>query len=113
MSNHTLIDQTTQLAFQHMLDLGIVRPSSSPFASPLHMVPKTQSGAWRHCGDFRRLNAQTVPDKYPVPNLADFEVTLQGAQIFTKLDLRKVFYQIPVDTDKTAITTPFGLYEIL
>ncbi|CAE1240059.1 Retrovirus-related Pol polyprotein from transposon 297,Retrovirus-related Pol polyprotein from transposon 17.6 [Acanthosepion pharaonis] len=80
------------------------------------MVPKAQDGAWRPCRDYRRLNAQTVPDKYPVPNLADFAISLQGATVFTKIDLRKAFYQIPVaeeDVHKTAITTPFGLFEFL
>lgn len=102
--------------FQHMLDLGIIRPSSSPFTSPLHMVPKVQEGAWRPCRDYRHLNAQTIPDKYPVPNLADFAISLQGAKISAKIDLQKAFYQIPVaneDIHKTAITTPFGLYEFL
>ncbi|CAE1249039.1 unnamed protein product [Acanthosepion pharaonis] len=78
------------------------------------MVSKSEAGAWRPCGDFRRLNAQTVPDKYPIPHLQDFAITLQGASIFTKLDLRKAFHQIPVakdDIHKTAVTTPFGLFE--
>lgn len=76
------------------------------------MVPKPEVGAWRRCRDFRKLNAQTVPDKYPIPHL-HFSVCLKGATVFTKLGLKKAFYQIPVaeDIHRTAITTPFGMYE--
>ena len=100
--------------FQHMLQLGIIRPSSSPYSSPLHMVQKAETGAWRFCGDFRNLNAKTVPDRYPIPHLRDFAMGLQGTRIFTKLDLVKAYYQIPVaeeDIKKAAVTTPFGLFE--
>lgn len=75
--------------FQYMLQLGIIRSSKSPWSSPLYMVPKADSSAWRPCGDFRRLNASTVRDCYPIPHIHDFAVGLQSMKIFARLDLRR------------------------
>ncbi|UYV66317.1 hypothetical protein LAZ67_4001317 [Cordylochernes scorpioides] len=99
--------------FQYMLNNGIIRPSNSSWASPLHLVSKRDESL-RPCGDYRRLNAVTLPDRYPIPRLDDFHHILKGTRVYSKIDLCKAFYQIPIaeeDKPKTAIITPFGLFE--
>jgi hypothetical protein len=79
------------------------------------MVPK-KDGSWRPCGDYRRSNFVTTSDKYPLPNMQDLSNGLHDCTVFSKINLVKSYHQIPAateDSPKTAIITPFGLFEYL
>ncbi len=94
---------------------GIIRRSWNNWSAPLHMVMKPDE-TWRPCGDYCRLNHATTPDSYPLPNIQDLSSRMHGFSIFSKLDLRKGYYQIPVqegDIHNMAVIMPCGLWEFL
>ena len=92
---------------------GIIQPSHSPWASPTVIVPK-KDGSLRFCVDYRRLNAVTRKDVYPLPRIEDILASLGEAKRFTSLDLASGYWQIELDEsarEKSAFTTHRGLYE--
>ncbi|CAK9816540.1 Retrovirus-related Pol polyprotein from transposon 17.6 [Anthophora quadrimaculata] len=97
---------------------GIITPSTSPYNSPLWIVPKKPDSKgnprWRMVIDFRKLNEKTIGDAYPLPNISEILDHLGEAQYFSTFDLASGFQQIemnPKDRHKTAFTTPNGHYE--
>ncbi len=112
---HTKKLQITKAEFKRLESAGIISSSKLPWESPLRMVPK-KDGSWRPCGDYCRLDLVTTPDKYPLLNMQDLSNCLHGCTVFSKIDHVKRYHQIPVatkDIPKTAIITPFGLFEYL
>ncbi|PIK47157.1 hypothetical protein BSL78_15967 [Apostichopus japonicus] len=98
---------------QTMLKMGIVERSSSPYASPIVLVRK-RDGTNRFCVDFRKLNKVTMYDPEPIPNQEELMVKISKGRFFSKLDLTKGYWQIPVaktDRPKTAFVTHDGLYQ--
>jgi transposase InsO family protein len=95
------------------LAAGVLRPSKSPWASPVSVIPK-KDGGMRMCGDYRRLNAITIRDNYPIPRINDLLDALEGVQWISTLDAFSGYFQIEMkeeDKPKTAIISKFGLFE--
>ena len=100
---------------EKMLEAKVIQPSTSPWASPIVLVEKTD-GSVRFCIDYRKLNQRTKFDAYPMPRIEEVLESIGSAAIISTLDLAKGYWQIPLSEDareKSAFTTPFGLYEFL
>ena len=98
---------------EELLKKHFIEKSTSQYASPLILVPK-KDGKVRLCIDYRRLNAKTVKEIYPMPRIDETLDRLQGAKIFSSLDMKSGYHQVPVaeaDRHKTAFITKYGLYQ--
>ena len=99
---------------KEMLDIGAIRRSNSPWASPVVLVRK-KDGSLRFCIDLRKLNARTIKDAYSIPRIEDALDSLNGACIFTSLDLKSGYWQVELDEESIPLTAftvgPLGFYE--
>ena len=105
-----LVREQEQDQIQEMLRDGVVRPSASPWASPVVMVKK-KDNSMRFCVDFRKVNDATIKDAHPLPRIDDTLESLHGACYFSTLDLKSGYWQVPIreeDKEKTAFRTSSG-----
>ena len=85
------------------------------WSTALHLAPKAD-GQVRACGDFRPLNAKTVLDTQPLPNIATFQDRLKGAKVFSTIDLKSAYFQVELDLEssfKTVTLTNWGNFRYL
>jgi hypothetical protein len=113
MSSDELDELKKQL--KKLLEQGFVRPSTSPWGSPVLFVEK-KDDTKRMCIDYRTLNSMTIKNKYPLPRIEDLLDRLKKAKFFSKINLRSGYHQMKIreqDIPKTAFTTRYGLYEFV
>lgn len=98
---------------RRMIDMGVVEPSTSPYSTPL-IVVKSKNKSNRYCLDFRKINKQTIFDAEPMPSQESIMTKLSKSRHFSKLDLSKGYWQIPLDEQSkevTAFPTSKGLFQ--
>lgn len=109
-----IVQKQIDAELDEMLALGVVEPSNSPWSSPILLVKK-KDGAYRFCVDFRKLNAVTVRDSYPLPLVADTLDKLREAKYLSSLDVKSAYWQVPMAENSkqyTAFTVPNrGLFQ--
>ncbi|KAL0546378.1 hypothetical protein IC582_016286 [Cucumis melo] len=104
-----------KVQLRELLDKGFIRPSVSPWGAPVLFVKK-KDGSMRLCIDYRELNKVTVKNRYPLPRIDDLFDQLQGATVFSKIDLQSGYHQLRIkdgDVPKTTFRFRYGHYEFI
>ena len=91
-----------------LLTKGYIQPSSSPYGHPVLFIKKA-TGGLRTCVDYRSLNKQTVKNRYPLPRLDDLFDQLQGAKVFSSIDLQSAYYQVRLKPELPQHSTRYNL----
>ena len=102
------------MQLKELLDLGLIRPSVSPWGAPVIFIRK-KDGLWRLCIDYRQLNKATIKNRYPLPRIDDLFDQMKGATVFSKIDLRSGYHNLQIKEDdvfKITFKTRFGHYEL-
>lgn len=112
------LKQEVEKEVKKLLEDGIIRPSRSPYNSPVWVVPKKEDASgekkYRMVIDYRKLNSITISDTYPIPEINEVLANLGRSQLFSIIDLKSGFHQIPLkesDVEKTAFSVNNGKYE--
>jgi hypothetical protein len=101
------------MKLKELLDLGLTRPSVSPWGAPVIFIRK-KDGSWRLCIDYHQLNKATIKNQYPLPRIDDLFEKMKGAEMFLKIKLRSRYHKLQIkeeDIPKTAFKTRFEHYE--
>ena len=107
--------QELRVQLQELLDKGFIRPSTSPWVTPI-LFAKKKDKTLQLCIDYRQLNMVTIKNRYPLPRIDDLFDQLRGARVYSKIDLRIGYHQMRVretDIPKTAFRTRYGHFEFM
>ena len=107
------LEEEVNKEIEKMLEMGIIRPSTSPWAAPVVIVPKPDDTI-KLCVDYRKINSVTKMDAYPIPSMERMIEKIASAKYISTIDLRKGCWQIPLETstfEKSAFITSKGLYK--
>jgi hypothetical protein len=107
--------QELKMQLKELLDLGLIRPSVSPWGAPVIFIRK-KDGSWRLCIDYHQLNKATIKNQYPLPRIDDLFDQMKGTTVFSKIDLRSGYHQLQIkeeDIPKTTFKMRFGHYEFI
>jgi hypothetical protein len=105
--------QELKMKLKELLDLGLIRPSVSPWGVPVIFIRK-KDGSWRLCIDYRQLNKATIKNQYLLPRIDDLFDQMKGTMVFSKIDLRSGYHQLRIkeeDIPKTTFKMRFRHYE--